>query len=150
MIGRVRLGPLTTPWIANGAVSIAGQRHRLGGLRLGMATPVTEHDRGATAALRGSGIAVDLRSAVDLASCVGWTYADPVGATREVVNSSVARATLTITRHGRPPLEVTSPVSAFELGARRRALDVPLQPFPDSTPFSFRADESPTPGSSEV
>jgi hypothetical protein len=131
VVGRVRLGPVTTPWIANGGLSIAGERHRLGGLRLGFATPVTEHDRGATVKLRGSGLTVEARSEVDLRSCVAWTYADPAGATREVVNCSVARSDLTITREGKPLLEPASPVSAFEIGARRRALDVPLQPFPD-------------------
>ena len=30
-VGRVKLGPLTTPWIANGVLSLAGERHRLGG-----------------------------------------------------------------------------------------------------------------------
>jgi hypothetical protein len=45
IVGRIRLGPVTTPWIANGAVSIAGRRHRLGGLRLGFNAPVSEHDR---------------------------------------------------------------------------------------------------------
>ena len=29
-IGRVKVGPLTTPWVANGALSIAGERHVLG------------------------------------------------------------------------------------------------------------------------
>jgi hypothetical protein len=131
IVGRIRLGPLTTPWIANGVVSIAGGRYRLGGLRLGLATPVTEQARGAAVELRGTGIAVDVAAEIDLGSCVAWTYADPAGHTREVVNSSVARIGLTIRREGRPPLEVTSPVSAFELGADRRVFDVPLQPFPD-------------------
>jgi hypothetical protein len=43
----------------------------------------------------------------------------------------VARTVLRIDRSGGSPLEVTAPVSAFEIGGRRRALDVPLQPFPD-------------------
>jgi hypothetical protein len=30
-IGRVRLGPVTTPWVASGAVSLDGVRHALGG-----------------------------------------------------------------------------------------------------------------------
>ena len=31
-LGRIRLGPLTTPWIANGAICLGGIRHRLGGV----------------------------------------------------------------------------------------------------------------------
>ena len=131
VVGRIRLGPVTTPWIANGAVSIAGRRHRLGGLRSGVNTAVTEHDRGATVELRGNDVSVELRADVDLSRCVGWTYADPVGSTREVVNCSVARTRLRIQCPGGTPLEVEAPVSAFEIGGRSRALDVPLQPFPD-------------------
>jgi len=43
----------------------------------------------------------------------------------------VARSLLRIERPGGAPLEVAAPVSAFEIGGRRKALDVPLQPFPD-------------------
>jgi hypothetical protein len=130
VIGRVRLGPVTTPWIGNGALSVAGERYRLGGLRPG-STRVVEGGRGATVTMRGRGITVESRAEIDLVGAVGWTYADPAGQTREVVNSSLARTTLQIERDGRPPLEVTAPVSAFELGAPRRPFDVPLQPFPD-------------------
>jgi hypothetical protein len=131
IVGQVRLGRVTTPWIANGAVSIAGHRHRLGGLRHGVATPVTVHDRSATVVLRGSGITVEARADLELQDCVAWAYADPAGHAREVVNSSVARAHLTIGRPGGAAVEATAPASAFELGARRRAFDVPLQPFAD-------------------
>ena len=105
IIGRIRLGPVTTPWIANGAVSIAGRRHRLGGLRFGVGTTVTEHDRGATVRLRGRDLSVEFRSEVG--------------------------TTLHIERSEGATLGATAPVSAFEIGGRRRALDVPLQPFPD-------------------
>jgi hypothetical protein len=130
VIGRIRLGPVTTPWIGNGTVSVAGQRYRLGGLHP-RGTRVIETARGATVILRGSGVRVEARSDIDPARCVGWTYADPAGHTREVVNSSVARTMFSIRRGNRPSLDVTAPVSAFELGAPRRAFDVPLQPFPD-------------------
>jgi len=142
VLGRVRLGPVTTPWIANGAVSIAGRRHRLGGVlqqlpsvlpvRIGAGTLVTEHDDGATVQLRGGDVAVDLQAHVHLADCVGWSYADPAGHTSEVVNCSVARTALRIQPSaGGAALDVTAPVSAFEIGASRRALNVEIQPFPD-------------------
>lgn len=131
VIGRIRLGPVTTPWIANGALSLAGRRHCLGGVFPGAGTGVTEHDRGATVVVRGHDLAVTARSEIDLPSGVAWTYADPAGHTSEVVNSSVARTLLTVEREGHPTIQVAAPVSAFELGAPRRAFDVPLQPFPD-------------------
>ena len=131
VIGRIRLGPVTTPWIANGALSIGGRRHRLGGVRPRAGTQVIEHDRGATIRLRGSAISVVARSEIDLPRSVAWVYAGPAGHTSEVVNSSVTRTTLTIRRDDHPELELTSPVSAFELGGRERAFEVALQPFAD-------------------
>ena len=132
VVGRVRLGPVTTPWIANGAVSIAGRRHRLGGLRPGAGTHVTEEGRGATVQLRGNDVAVALHATVHRSNCVAWTYADPAGHTSEVVNSSVAPIVLQIRpSDGDEAVEVTAPVSAFELGAPKRAFDVPIQSFPD-------------------
>jgi hypothetical protein len=131
VVGRIRLGPLTTPWIANGALSIGGRRHRLGGVRPRAGTRVVEHERGATVRLRGSGISVAARSEIDLPRSVAWVYADPAGHTSEVVNSSVAVTTLTIRRDGHPLFEVTSPVSAFEVGGRERTFEVALQPFAD-------------------
>ena len=131
IVGQIKLGPVTTPWIANGAVSIAGRRYRLGGLRFGVNTSVSAHDRGATVQLRGPAITVELRAEVDLPRCVGWSYADPAGHTSEVVNSSVARVVLRIERPDSAACEITAPVSAFEIGGRHRGLDVPLQPFPD-------------------
>lgn len=130
VVGRVRLGRKTTPWMANGAVSIGGQRHRLGGLSP-RSTTVSEQARSALVSVRGRSVSVEAHAELDLAACVAWTYADPVGATREVVNSSVARVRFRVERRGRPSLELSSPVSAFELGAPQRAFDVPLQPFPD-------------------
>ena len=130
VIGRVRLGPVTTPWIGNGSLSVDGQRHPLGGLRPGV-TRVAEAARGATVTMKSGGVSVEARTEIELHRAVGWTYADPAGHTREVVNSSVARTTLRIDRVGRPPLDVIAPVSAFELGAARRAFEVPIQPFPD-------------------
>jgi hypothetical protein len=131
IVGQIRVGPATTPWIANGAISIGGVRHRLGGLRLGAGTPVAVHDRGATVTLRGRDVTVQLDAELDLARCVAWTYADPAGNTREVVNSSVAPTVLRIRPARSALVHVTAPVSAFEIGGRHRAFDVPLQPFPD-------------------
>jgi hypothetical protein len=49
-IGRVKLGPLTTPWVANGALSLAGDRHVLRRAR------VTELPDRCTFSLSGRGV----------------------------------------------------------------------------------------------
>src|SRR3954451_8226378 len=48
-LGRVRIGPLTTPWLANGALHLDGRRMRLGGLRT--RARVAERPDGGTIAL---------------------------------------------------------------------------------------------------
>src|SRR5689334_4574885 len=42
-IGRIKIGPWTTPWIANGVLSLDGRRIQLGGLEKARATTVDEH-----------------------------------------------------------------------------------------------------------
>ena len=57
-IGRIKLGPWTTPWVANGCLSLDGVRHRLGGLGKTRAVKVDERPERATFTLPGDGIVV--------------------------------------------------------------------------------------------
>jgi hypothetical protein len=130
VLGRVRVGPLLTPWTGFGALSVGSERLRLGGL-FSRRSAVDVRADGADVTLAGRGVRVQVRATVDLTRAVGWEYADPVGSRHEVVNSSVAEMTLSIAR-GRGAVEL-APVrrGVLELGGDHRALDVPIQPFPD-------------------
>jgi hypothetical protein len=129
-LGRIKLGPLTTPWVANGVLSIDGTRHRLGGP--GRRTEVHERPDGAEFTMSGKGIAVRGRVGAERKDFVGWVYADPDGPEHNTVNCSIAQMTLTVERDGRPPVELTTPHgAAYELGMRETDHGIPLQPFPD-------------------
>ena len=129
-LGRVKIGPLTTPWVGNGALSIDGTLHRLGGP--GRKTEVHERPDGAEFTLGGRGLRVRGRVGAERKDLVGWVYADPDGPEHNTVNCSIAEMTLTVERGGAAPLELHTPHgAAYELGMRETDHGVPLQPFPD-------------------
>ena len=125
-IGRVKVGPLTTPWVANGALSIAGDRHVLRRVR------VTEYPANCTFTLSGSG--VEVRGTVDAPRerFVGWVYADPDGSEHHAVNCSIAAMRLQVRRKGGPGAELVVPCgAAYELGMREHDHGIKVQPYPD-------------------
>jgi hypothetical protein len=131
-IGRIKLGPATTPWIGNGVLSVDGEAYRLGGIERTRSTVVRETPQGAQLVLPGKGITVSGRVGADPEWFVGWKYADPDGGGHDVVNCSIASMTLSVERDGRPPLELhTEHGASFELGMRETDHGVPVQPFPD-------------------
>ena len=127
-IGRVKVGRLTTPWIANGALSVDGERIALGGL--GRRAQVSERPDRCEFMLPGKGVRV--RGEVRSPQVVGWVYADPDGSEHSSLNCSIADMTLDVERDGGAPLrlELTGG-AAYELGVRERDHGVQLQPFPD-------------------
>ena len=129
-IGKVKLGPLTTPWIANGALSLAGERHVRGGP--GRWVAVSEAPHRCEFLLPGRGMRV--RGTVEAArkDIVGWVYADPDGSEHNTVNCSISDMRLELEREGARPAElVVAGGAAYELGMRERDHGVPIQPFPD-------------------
>ena len=118
-IGRVRIGRMTTPWIANGALQLDGRRRRLGGLRAAVAV---EARPGAAEVALGD---VRLRVSAPLDRTVAWVYSDPRGGEHRSANCSIAAMELDAggrrlaTAHG----------GVYELGERE--LGVRVAPFPD-------------------
>ena len=118
-LGRVKVGPLTTPWIANGALHLDGQRRRIGGL--GRRARVAEGPAGGH--IEVGGVTIDVRAP----SLVSWVYADPSGGEHRSTNCSIAAIDLSVggrtltTQHG----------GAWELGTREAPLGVDVQPYPD-------------------
>jgi hypothetical protein len=130
--GRVRLGGRTTPYVANGVLSLDGVRHQLGGLTRTRATRLAERPDGCRFRLPGRGVTVQGAVEAPRKDVVGWVYADPAGGRHEVVNCSIATLRLVVHRPGRDPVELESDGgAAYELGMRERDHGVPLQPYPD-------------------
>jgi hypothetical protein len=131
-IGRVKLGPFTTPWIANGELCLDGRRHRLGGPERLRSTRVEESIERCRFGLGGEKVAVDGEVGASRENFVGWIYAQPRGGERQTINCSIADLRLQISRPGLPPqtLEVKQG-AAYELQMEERYPPIPLQPFSD-------------------
>jgi hypothetical protein len=120
--GRVRLGPATTPWIANGALHFGGAHRRLGGLK---ERPEVDARPGAATLLLDE---VRIRVTAPREQTVAWVYADPPGGEHHALNCSIAALEVTVA--GRRTL-ATAHGAAYELGVRERDHGIPLIPFPD-------------------
>ncbi len=154
-IGRVRVAGRTTPWVANGALRIDGERHRLGGVGA-RGLLVAERPEHCVLALPGAGgLVVEAHVQAPPAALAGWRYADPDGGGRgsvrgghnreghppprpseshqhDVSNCSIAALTLVVRRPGRPARTLrTAHGAAYELGMRERDHGVPIAPFGD-------------------
>jgi hypothetical protein len=118
-LGRIRLGPVTTPWIANGAVSLGGRQYRLGGLRRGVS--VSAEDHRCSVQIPGPDVTVYASAAAPAEAFVEWDYAHPAGGVHRVLNCSVADLSLSVSRPGLGEVELFGDGrAAYELGRRVR------------------------------
>jgi hypothetical protein len=130
--GRIKLGSRTTPWIANGVLSLDGVRHRLGGIGAVRRTEVAERPDGAVFTLPGKDITVQADVHAERKDFVGWVYAGPDGSEHNTVNCSVSDMALTVSRPSEPPLTLNLAAgAAYELGMRERDHGIAIQPFAD-------------------
>jgi hypothetical protein len=129
-LGRVRLGPFTTPWIANGAVSVGGHRVRLGGTTA--RAHVHEHPLALDLRLTRGHARVRLTVHSRRPQTAVWRYADPDGSEHHVANCSVAELEAVVHPEGGTPLTLrTAHGGTYELGMREHTHGLPVQPFPD-------------------
>lgn len=130
--GRVRIGPFTTPWVANGMVVLDGEQHRIGGLGHIYGTVMEAKPGECEFTLPGKGVNVKGTVRAPLKDFVGWIYADPKGPDHNTINCSVADIELKVERPGRRHARVAmTAAAAYELGMRETDHGVPLQPYAD-------------------
>ena len=132
-LGRLKVAGRMTPWVANGALSLNGRRHRIGGLGA-RGLSVQESAEGCVLRLPAEqGMTIEARVEVPPASAAGWRYADPDGGEHDVVNCSVAAVELSVASRGGAALRSlhTAHGGAYELGMRERDHGVPIAPFAD-------------------
>ena len=114
-IAQVRVGSATTPWIANGALSLEGHRLRLGGP--GRRVRVVRTPTGGELRLPGPGVRVSVSVSAPSSAFAEWDYPNPDGHVHRVVNCSVADLSLRVTRRRRPPVALVAPGrGAYEFG----------------------------------
>jgi hypothetical protein len=132
VLARVAIGPLTTPWVANGELCLDGRRHRLGGLGRLRSTRIEESVERCDFRLAGEDVSVDGTAGARREDFVGWIYAQPSGAERQTINCSIADLRLEVTRPARAPATlVVEGGAAYELQMEERYPPIPVQPFPD-------------------
>lgn len=118
VVGRVKVGPLLTPWTAFGTLSADGGRRRVDGR-----ARVTEDPLGARVEV--AGVTVDVRSPRE--DVVVWRYADPDGSEHHTANGSIAA--LTVEAGGR---RLHTPHGGvYELGMRETTHGLDVLPFTD-------------------
>ncbi|MCW2968918.1 MAG: hypothetical protein JWO23_45 [Solirubrobacterales bacterium] len=136
-LGRLKVAGRLTPWVANGALSLEGSRHRIGGLRA-HGLRVQESARGCVLRVPGRDLELEARVEVPDGSAAGWRYADPDGGEHDVVNCSVASIELLVKGPGAHDRTLSAAHGgAYELGMRtprgtgEREHGVPIAPFAD-------------------
>jgi hypothetical protein len=130
--GRIKLGPVRTPWVANGMLRTGNVEHRLGGFDRVLSTKVSERPTSCTFQIAGKGLKVRGQVSAEGRNFVAWVYADPKGPEHHTLNCSIADLHLEIERAGRPPERMDLlGEAAYEFGSRDTDHGIPLQPYPD-------------------
>lgn len=135
VLGRLRIGPVTTPWLGNGVLRLRGERIRLAGLGAAPAVRVAADRFRAglrvPAADRSAGIEVTALVSAPPAQTVGWIYADPAGATHYTTHCALAGLDLRVRRPGQPDVRLRSRAANYEYGGPELPAGVAVQPFTD-------------------
>lgn len=133
--GRVKVGPFTTPWVANGRLVLEGSEHRLGGPRGIYGTEIAEGPTGCELTIPGPNVNLRGRVEAPAKDFVAWVYADPDGPDHHALNCSIADLELRVERPGERHTHLRAPRSAvYEIGMRETDHGIPIQPFPDGEP----------------
>ena len=122
-IGRIKVGPLTLPWIANGALQVDGNRIRLGGPQKAPRTKVRETPT--TLELAIGDLHLELEAPKE--HYVAWRYADPEGPEHHSLHTSIADLRV---RHDGVEL-VSKQAATYELGMRETDHGLVVQPYDD-------------------
>jgi hypothetical protein len=131
-LGRVRVGTVVTPWIANGALTLDGTRVALGGIGRARSTRVDARPGSLRAVVGGAGATIRASVSAPLDQTAAFEYSGPGGGAHHALNCSIAEVHLRVERPGRPALELATAFGgAYELGVRETDHGVSVEPFPD-------------------
>jgi hypothetical protein len=131
-IGRIKLGRLIVPWIANGGLWLDGRLYRVGGPGAIRSTSVDAQSTRCRFTLPGRGITIEGEVTAPDESAVAWRYSDPAGGEHYVSNCSVASLALIVRMPDREARRLHLPAgAAYEHGAREPPPTIRVQPFLD-------------------
>jgi hypothetical protein len=135
--GRIKVGPWTTPWIANGMLRVDGRAHRLGGLDRVRSTEIHDSPTECSFRIPGKDVVVRGRVHAERRRFVGWVYSDPDGGEHNTLNCSISDLELNVEHPGAAPHKVlVTGGAAYEIGMRETDHGVPLEPYPDGEPVA--------------
>lgn len=131
-LGKIKVGPLTTPWVGNGMLRLDGEELRLGGFDRIRSTRIDDEPTSCEFELTGRDVRVRGRVSSEPRNFVAWVYADPVGPEHNTLNCSISDLELTVERKGREDQRLQCVgAAAYEIGMRETDHGIPLQPYPD-------------------
>jgi hypothetical protein len=131
-LGRIKIGPLTTPWVGNGMLRFDGSEHRLGGFDRIRSTRIDDRPTACDFELTGRDVRVRGKVSSAPRNFVAWVYADPVGPEHTPLNCSISDLELTVQRGGGQSLRLEcAAAAAYEIGMRETDHGIPVQPYPD-------------------
>lgn len=116
--GRVRIGPLLTPWLTVAAIELDGQLHRFDGPRAMLSRALQSDARSFACTLRQDDATLTAKLWADTPLLAGLRYQDPDGQALACLNSKLAYAEVTLTARGRT-WRLGTDQAALELGTRR-------------------------------
>jgi hypothetical protein len=116
--GRIKLGPIMSPWLANGLLRIDGVAHRLGGFDRVLSTKVDAGPTSCSFQVSGSDVRLRGRVSAEPRNFVAWIYADPKGPEHNTLNCSIADLELEVDRGGRSERLELHGAAAYETGMR--------------------------------
>jgi hypothetical protein len=130
--GRIKIGPWTTPWVANGRIVLDGEAFRVGGFDRVYGTQLHEEPTGCEFTLPGKNVSIEGRVAAHKKDFVAWVYADPKGPEHNTLNCSISDLKLSVQRpgHAAATVEVNG-AAAYEFGSHDDTHGIPVQPYPD-------------------
>lgn len=123
--GRVRIGPLVTPYLSVAGFSLEGRLFRFDGPRALLSRQVAIDGRSYRFSLRQGGATLSVELGAEPAQFAGLRYEDPDGRSLSCLNCKLARARVTFSYEGLREQLVTDQ-AALELGTRRGDHGVPI------------------------
>jgi hypothetical protein len=124
---RVRIGPLSTPWLTLLVLRVEGRELALNGLVHSLRASARIDGFTWSFETRGKGVRVRGRIEAPASSFVGLRYGNPPGGEKICLNTKLARCELGLEEAGRPPRSLrTASRAAFELLTDESAPGVPI------------------------
>lgn len=130
--GRVRLGPIVTPWLPVAMAVVGGRRYMFNTIAHGLRGKVRDDHTSCELVLKGRGAEARFRVSAPAEQFIGLVYQDPDGKVHNTLNCSIADAELELRpKHGAAISLRSRGGASYEIGVLERDHPVQMAPFGD-------------------